>query len=379
MSRKLGICILCFALILNLGIVAVQASDFVSVTSVSISAPDTTLDVGEHSVFTANMNPSNASNRNVRWYSSNDKVARVDDNGFVMALRAGTTEIKVITEDRSKRSTVTLTVKEKEVLPKSISFSEVSHTMNVGDTYTIKYTIYPKDATNKNVHWETNHPSVATVNNGIITAVSEGVCKVVGTTEQMAYSNDIVITVKAQPVNPFNDTNDSSFKTEISSLYNSGVVQGSDGKYRPGDVVTRAELATILTKAFNLTSTVTMSKFSDVLPTSWYFKNVSAAESNRLLSGYPDGTFGPSESVSLEEVAAVSSRLFASEDVLKSRRLVNVDFTCSSWANAYVDYATKEGLVDVTKISTFNRNAKREEVAYMIYNVLKEKGIITSD
>jgi hypothetical protein len=55
-----------------------------------------------------------------------------------------------------------------------VSLSETALTMQVNDTETLVVTVIPSSATNKAVTWETNDSAVATVNNGVVTAVAAG-------------------------------------------------------------------------------------------------------------------------------------------------------------------------------------------------------------
>lgn len=56
----------------------------------------------------------------------------------------------------------------------SLSLSETSLTMTVGDSKTLTATVEPDTATNKDVTWSSDTPGVATVNNGTVTAVAAG-------------------------------------------------------------------------------------------------------------------------------------------------------------------------------------------------------------
>lgn len=73
--------------------------------------------------------------------------------------------------------------------------SEVSIT--VGKTATLTATITPSNATNKNVSWSSNAEDVATVANGVVTAVAVGKAKITVTTEDGNYTADCVVTVTA--------------------------------------------------------------------------------------------------------------------------------------------------------------------------------------
>ena len=83
----------------------------VAVTSVKLSKTSLTLAKGKQTALTATINPSNATNKNVTWTSSNTKVATVDSKGNVKAVAKGTATIKVTTKDGNKTSTCKVTVK----------------------------------------------------------------------------------------------------------------------------------------------------------------------------------------------------------------------------------------------------------------------------
>jgi len=69
---------------------------------------------GDASQLTATVLPENASNKNVRWESTNTGVATVN-NGKVTAVKKGSAKIRVITEDGNKTAECDVTVKLKTV------------------------------------------------------------------------------------------------------------------------------------------------------------------------------------------------------------------------------------------------------------------------
>ena len=63
-----------------------------------------------------------------------------------------------------------------------ISLSRTDATLNAGQTIELTATVVPSNATNKAIIWETSDPSVATVENGLVTAVAKGVATISVTT-----------------------------------------------------------------------------------------------------------------------------------------------------------------------------------------------------
>ncbi len=88
---------------------AVWKLDAVSVAGVTLDKTTATMTEGESLTLTATVAPSNATNKNVTWTSSDTSVATVS-NGVVTAKSAGTATITVITADGSKKATCAITV-----------------------------------------------------------------------------------------------------------------------------------------------------------------------------------------------------------------------------------------------------------------------------
>ena len=82
---------------------------FVAVTGVTLSQATATLAAGSSLTLTATVQPSNATNKNVSWTSSNTAVATVS-NGVVTAKAIGTTTITVTTQNGNKTATCAVKV-----------------------------------------------------------------------------------------------------------------------------------------------------------------------------------------------------------------------------------------------------------------------------
>ena len=86
----------------------------VDVESVSLSETEHTMDLSEGTFqLTATVLPEDASYQTVKWYSSDEEVATVDENGLVTAKKAGTVTITVITDDKKLTAQCELTVRDK--------------------------------------------------------------------------------------------------------------------------------------------------------------------------------------------------------------------------------------------------------------------------
>ncbi|MED2794849.1 S-layer homology domain-containing protein [Bacillus wiedmannii] len=100
--------------------------------------------------------------------------------------------------------------------------------------------------------------------------------------------------------NPFTDIKGHLFEKEILALAKAGLVNGfGDGKYGPDDILTREQMAQVLTNAFKFKATKT-SKFADVDKNSWSYGAISALEENGVTIGTGDNMYSPKMFVTRE-------------------------------------------------------------------------------
>ena len=151
-----------------------------SVIGIVLSPATVTLSVGHTRRLTASVQPTNATNRNVSWSSSNPAVARVDDNGLVTAISHGTARVTATTEDGRRTATSTITV---PVSVTGIDLSPNRTRLAIGDTRRLEPTVRPTNATNRNVSWQSSNPAVARVSFGLVTAVAPGTATITATTQ----------------------------------------------------------------------------------------------------------------------------------------------------------------------------------------------------
>ncbi len=157
----------------------------IAVTGVSISETTKELNVGENFTLTATIEPTDATNKNVTWSSSNEDIVTVE-NGIVTAVAEGNATITVTTEDGS--FTASCNIKVNTVAVTGISISETTKELNIGENFTLTATVEPNNATNKNVTWSSSDKAIATVDNGVVTAVAEGNATITVTTEDGSFT-----------------------------------------------------------------------------------------------------------------------------------------------------------------------------------------------
>lgn len=151
-------------------------------TGVTVPKYSIKLKEGEQVNLNAKVTPSNAFSSALTYSSSNTSVVSVDSNGYITANRAGDARIDIYEPISGATCYVTVTVEKNEVLPKTVYISKSSLKMNVNDSFLLSATLTPDNVTDKTLSWTSNNPSVATVNNGNVYAVSAGTADITVTT-----------------------------------------------------------------------------------------------------------------------------------------------------------------------------------------------------
>ncbi|WP_253859282.1 S-layer homology domain-containing protein, partial [Bacillus cereus] len=103
--------------------------------------------------------------------------------------------------------------------------------------------------------------------------------------------------------NPFTDVKGHMFEKEILSLSKAGIMSGyGDGNFGPDNILTREQLAAVLTRAFNLKATATTT-FKDVEKNYWATNAISALQENKIAAGTGNNMFEPKMVVTREQYA----------------------------------------------------------------------------
>lgn len=141
-------------------------------------------------------------------------------------------------------------------------------------------------------------------------------------------------------------TEDSPNFAYINYLANQKIISGfPDGTFHPQEGVTRAQAALFLVKVLGLNlAEVTESGFSDLSADHWAFAAIGAAVKAGYLQGYPDGTFRPEQPISRAEGIVLALRLSKSElPVVALPPLADVP--TDHWAAPQISAALDAGLI----------------------------------
>ena len=169
----------------------------IPVTGVTLDQSSMTLTAGNSGTLHATVNPNNATNQNISWTSDNTGVATVV-GGVVTAVSAGTANITVTTTDGNFTAVSSITVNSSgpvNVPVTGVTLDQPTMTLAVGDSGTLIQTIAPANATNQNVTWNSDNTAVATVVNGVVTAVATGTANITVTTADGGKTATSIVTV----------------------------------------------------------------------------------------------------------------------------------------------------------------------------------------
>lgn len=161
----------------------------------------------------------------------------------------------------------------------------------------------------------------------------------------------------------FNDVEGNDKELFINYLASSGVFNGfPDGSFKPLEVLTRAEAATVIVKAMNLPINNEEATFSDV-DGHWANHYIAATQSAGLISGFPDKTFRPEQGLTRAE--AVSLLLRMSQEITQTNNYsLPPDVDKNHWAATAISNSIESGMVSIGNANFFPESSMtREDLA----------------
>ncbi len=166
------------------GEVSLTATCQVTVTtlpeSITVSPAAADLHKGETMAFVVTYEPSNAEHLNVIWWSDDENIATVDENGVVTATGNGTVGINALADGVALTSKAMVTV---TTLAGSITVNPTEYRAEPGTQFSIVATVLPDDTSDKSVVGSSDNEEVATVDaDGLVSVVAEGMAEIRCTT-----------------------------------------------------------------------------------------------------------------------------------------------------------------------------------------------------
>ncbi|MEI5889249.1 S-layer homology domain-containing protein [Bacillus luti] len=158
----------------------------------------------------------------------------------------------------------------------------------------------------------------------------------------------------------------------IAALVNAKIISGyPDGTFKPKQTLTRAESAAVIVKLLDYGYV-----FDDVPPSYWAYKDIKRLKEMKIVSGKGNGIFGPEDRLTREQFLSMIV-LQQGYKVVKDQETFK-DVPKSKWSNQYVETAIKEGIIEKKEYGDNfkpEQEIPREEMAIIIAKVLKLKEV----
>jgi len=277
--------------------------------------------------------------KKVTWKSSNEKVATIDQNGVVTAKSEGTTIIEGAVEEGVKY-TDTFTIEVKSNTKEEVNNDSQKEIDKSGDSENKDKKVEKDNSKNKDskaenksnssdseekeLFWKNASPWATedltkAEDKGLIPDIFENQDLTKNITRKEFAYVAVKLYEKISGIktisfdnNPFSDIKDK----EVIKAYNIGITQGtSKTTFSPNDLITREQMATMLTRALNKAGVNTslenksINKFSDDSEIGkWYTDSVYFMASNDIIKGVGNNKFSPKGNATREEALSISVR-----------------------------------------------------------------------
>ena len=321
--------------------------EVILVEGLSLNKGTTSLTVGGAETLIATVTPANATYQTVTWTSSNPAVATVDQSGRVNAIAAGTATITA-SIDAGPHGILSVSC---EVTVTAAGGGDSGGGNSGGG-----------NSGGGGSSWIEHKIEIAKTANGTVI-----------TSETEAYER-VKVTITATP--------DAGYKvakvivTEKGSGAKCNVTARSETKYSfymPGDAVT----VTVIFECIGDSSTCVSHYLTDVDQNEWYHIAVDYAVSNGLMKGIGGDLFAPDASMERSMVIQVLYNMEKTPAVTYTGKFTDVP--AGQWYTNAIEWGVANKLVSgYGDIFKPNGNITREEIATILYNYAKFKGIDVS-
>lgn len=159
-------------------------------------------------------------------------------------------------------------------------------------------------------------------------------------------------------------------------VWDNGVMNGtSDTTFNPNGTTSRGQIAAILYRAAGSPAVSGAADFPDVTAGAYYADAASWAAANGIVTGYSDGTFGPGDPITRQQLAAILWR-YAGSPAAESGTDYADESTIASYAVTAVDWARDTGVITGRDGNVFDPNgrATRAQAAVILHRYLELLG-----
>lgn len=168
-------------------------------TGITLNTQETSIKKGDTADLDVIYTPEDTTDdKTVTWTSSDDEIATVDENGVVTALKDGETTITATVGSHTAECLVHV----REVPLEGIDLDKTAITMNKGDKSEALVVSYnPEDTTDdKTVTWSSENEDIATVEDGVVTAVGAGTTNITAKVGEFTATCEVTVVVPLESI-----------------------------------------------------------------------------------------------------------------------------------------------------------------------------------
>lgn len=177
--------------------VVTVSKKIVEVSSIELNKTELSLVEGEEFSLTATVKPEDATDKTVTWSSSDATIASVAE-GKVKGIKEGSVIITAKAGETSASCSVIIA--KKTIAVTSIGLNKTTLTLTKGQSENLVATVQPEDATDKSVTWTSSNKTIATVENGKVTAIGGGEATITAKAGEVEAACVVTVTVPVSSV-----------------------------------------------------------------------------------------------------------------------------------------------------------------------------------
>lgn len=227
------------------------------------------------------------------------------------------------------------------------------------------------------VKWSVEGNIGTITSSGQFKATNPGSGKIVATLG----SKSVSMAVQVKDKSIFKDVpSNYQYYNEIEYSAKNNIITGySDGTFKPKENISREHAAVILARVLNLnTNNVKDPNFKDVPKTHVYYKQIAAVANAGIMSGKENGTFDPKGKLTRAQMAKIISEAFELDYTkvqtasLNNQKISFADVPSQHWAVSYIQALAYHNVTTGYQDGTFkpNENIRREHFVLFVYRAI---------
>lgn len=159
------------------------------------------------------------------------------------------------------------------------------------------------------------------------------------------------------------------YKDEVPSTSKGYLTGYPDGTIKPDNSITRGEVAAIFARAFELEENGKAKTFKDLKSTQWAYKYIQACAQNGIIEGYTDGTFKQGNNITVNELATMIYRVTGipnNDPLIVTKKYEEK----STWEKNYIVGLERLNMLESLNTKDHAKNATRGDVIHLVNEAL---------